>query len=70
MTKQEMLLRDIKGLWESIRLSWVEMAEKSLNNQERQDLREYIDWLIVELRGLSNRLETLDAKKPQRRKAP
>jgi hypothetical protein len=70
MTKHEKLMHDIKGLWESVRLGWVEMAEKSLDGQERQDLREYIDWLVDELHGLSKRLEKLDAEKPQRRKAP
>ena len=56
MTEQEILKRDIDGLRESIRLGWVEMAEKPMSNLERQGLREHINLLINELKLLLERL--------------
>jgi hypothetical protein len=48
----EKRVRDINGLKESIRLSWVEMASKPMSAAERRQLRQSIDSLVTELNKL------------------
>ena len=62
MTEQDKLKHEIDELREFIRQSWMDMDR--LTRDERQGLRQNINLCIHDLKGLLQRLEVFDAKKP------
>jgi hypothetical protein len=58
--ERKKLERDIDGLKDSIRLDWVELGSKNLNEADRAGIRRAIGFLIAELDALLARLDELD----------
>jgi hypothetical protein len=59
MTENEMLLRDIRTVRETINRDWADLTHLSLSHDERTALRAHIDQCINDLKGLMERLEAL-----------
>jgi hypothetical protein len=58
--ERQKLERDIHGLNESVRLNWVELDSKNLNEVDRAEIRRAIGFLMAELEALLKRLDELD----------
>jgi hypothetical protein len=58
-TEQEKLLRDINGLKETIRLTWVDVNSVPMTPAERQEVRKSIDLLVAELDALRTKFVQL-----------
>ena len=56
-TEREILVRDIDGLKERLRLEWLDMISKPLEPVERQELRKSVESLVRELDNLRTRLD-------------
>jgi len=56
-TQREILVRDIDGLKERLRLEWLDMISKPLEPVERQELRKSVESLVRELDNLRTRLD-------------
>ena len=57
MTEKEKLLRDMKTLFESIRLDWQEIGAKFLTPEDCQQIKRHIQWCLDELKTLYNKLK-------------
>ena len=57
MTSQEKINRDMDTLRDSIKFEWQDLASKQLTIDERNGLKQRIDWFINELKILNARLE-------------
>ena len=58
-SEREKLVRDIKGLKESISVAWMDMISKPMTAAERGELRSSIDSLVKDLDSLRSRLDRL-----------
>ena len=56
-TEREKLVRDISGLKESVRLTWLDMASKPMTPAECEELRKSIESLLKELDTLLTKLD-------------
>jgi len=61
MTKREKLLRDIKGLRESIEINRTEIAKPDITAAERNAIIEHGAWCMEELDKLVKDLKTLES---------
>lgn len=54
--KCEKLVLDIETLRKSIQLDWAELSMVNLSTDERENIKEHIQWCILELKTIENEL--------------
>jgi hypothetical protein len=61
MSEEYQVRANLNALRESIRLDWVDIAERTMTPEERREVREHIKICVSELSSIIARLEELDA---------
>ncbi len=58
MNERKKLLRDLKGLGESIRLDWADLASLNLSSSDQLKIRKHIAICVKDMMDLLERLES------------